>query len=246
MTQPNVGSAGGWNRCLSEGLSGGWDAVWLMDDDGYPHPEALSLLESAVAAGVACVSSVVLCESDPDRFVFPFPVLDGKGDPVLFARRRTIHGLTELRRIAPDPTYPFAHLFNGALVPIETVRQIGNVESGFFLMGDEVEYFFRMRRSGAVLSHLGAYHLHPDVSRRPLDTMKFYYYVKNTIILNRMYLDQGAVRDVVTVAAGLVRVARRNSIAEAVSYVIGGRAPILWKAVVRGLRGQIGRDFDAP
>jgi rhamnopyranosyl-N-acetylglucosaminyl-diphospho-decaprenol beta-1,3/1,4-galactofuranosyltransferase len=239
-----VGSAGGWKRSIEEALAGGWDAVWLMDDDGYPAPEALARLEETLTPGVSCVSSVVLCENDPGRFVFPFPVLARDGLPVMVARRRKVRRLDELRRIADGNTYPFAHLFNGALVTTEIARRIGNVNSDFFLMGDEVDYFMRLRGEGAVVSRLDAHHLHPDVSRRPLDAAKFYYYVKNTIILNRRYFSHAVTRHFMAVAAALARTANRNSLPEALSYVAGRRAPVLWKAVGRGLAGRIGKDFD--
>jgi GT2 family glycosyltransferase len=245
VTQPNVGSAGGWKRSIEEALAGGWDAVWLMDDDGYPHPDALALLEAKLTPDVPCVSSVVLCENDRNRFVFPFPVLDRQGLPVMVARRRKIRHLDALRRVAAGDTYPFAHLFNGALVRTDAARRIGNVESDFFLMGDEVDFFMRLRSLGPVLSHLDAHHFHPDVSRRPLDAVKFYYYVKNTIILNRRYFDKVWARHAMAVAAALFRTAHRNSIPAALSYVAGPKAPVLWKAVARGLGGRIGKDFDA-
>jgi rhamnopyranosyl-N-acetylglucosaminyl-diphospho-decaprenol beta-1,3/1,4-galactofuranosyltransferase len=245
VTQPNVGSAGGWKRSIEEALAGGWDAVWLMDDDGYPHPEALARLEERLTPDIPCVSSVVLCEKDPNRFVFPFPVLGRNGLPVMLARRRKIRHLDALRRVAGGDTYPFAHLFNGALVSSDAVRRIGNVESGFFLMGDEVDFFMRMRALGPVLSHLDAHHLHPDVSGRPLDPAKFYYYVKNTIILNRRYFDKAWARHAMAVGAALGRTARRNSVGAALSYVAGPKAPVLWKAVSRGLAGRVGKDFDA-
>jgi rhamnopyranosyl-N-acetylglucosaminyl-diphospho-decaprenol beta-1,3/1,4-galactofuranosyltransferase len=245
VTQPNVGSAGGWKRSIEEAMAGGWDAVWLMDDDGYPDPQALGRLEETLAPEISCVSSVVLCEHDPGRFVFPFPVLGRDGLPVVVARRRKIRRLDELRGVAGGETYPFAHLFNGALVPTDVARRIGNVNSDFFLMGDEVDYFMRLRREGAVLSRLDAHHLHPDVSRRPLDAAKFYYYVKNTIILNRRYFNRPVTRHFMAVAAALARTARRNSLSEAASYLVGRRAPVLWKAVSRGLGDRIGKDFNA-
>jgi GT2 family glycosyltransferase len=245
VTQPNLGSAGGWRRSIAEALAGGWDAVWLMDDDGYPHPQALEKLERALTPEVSCVSSVVLCEHEPNRFVFPFPVLDRRGLPVLAGPKRKIARLDELRKAAGGETYPFAHLFNGALVRTAVARAIGNVDSDFFLMGDEVDFFMRMRKEGPVLSHLDAHHLHPDVSGRPLDVVKVYYYVKNTIILNRRYFDKQILRNAAAVAAALWRVARRNSLGESLSYVAGKRSPVLWKAVSRGLAGRIGKDFDA-
>jgi GT2 family glycosyltransferase len=245
VTQPNVGSAGGWNRCIAEAVERGYDAVWLMDDDGYPGASALAILEAEFTSDVACISSVVLSEEDPKRFVFPFPVLDQQDLPVLFARKRKIPLLDDLRRHAGSDTYPFAHLFNGALVRTETVRQIGNVNADFFIFGDEVDYFMRMRRAGKVLSHLGAHHYHPAVSERPLNATKFYYYVKNTIILNNRYLPrQKLAWNLSIIAAALARTARRNSLREALSYVAGARAPLLWKAIARGRRARIGKDFD--
>jgi GT2 family glycosyltransferase len=243
VTQPNVGSAGGWRRCIDEALQRGYDAVWLMDDDGYPAADALALLEEKLVDGVSCVSSVVLCQDDPNRFVFPFPALDRRGMPVLFARRRKIRHLDALRAIAKADTYPFAHLFNGALVSTQVAQRIGNVESEFFLMGDEVDYFMRMRTQGAVLSDLRAHHLHPDVGSRPLDEAKFYYFIKNTIILNRRYFNRPTLRHLLTVGVALARTARRNSLPQALSYVAGPRAPLLWKAVTRGLKGRLGKDL---
>ena len=245
VTQPNLGSAGGWNRSISEAIEGGYDAVWLMDDDGYPAPDALARLEQGLKPGVACVSSVVLKEDAPGEFVFPFPVLDEQALPVLIARKRKITRLDELARMAGGETYPFAHLFNGALVSVDVARRIGNVNTSFFLMGDEVDYFMRMRQVGAVLSHLGAHHLHPDVGGRPLDPAKFYYFIKNTIILNRRYFNRPRLRNLLAVTVALARVGRRNSPLTALGYVAGARAPVLWKAVARGLAGRIGKDFDA-
>lgn len=245
ITQPNVGGAGGWKRAVQAALDGQWDAVWLMDDDGYPAPDALQKLESSLTPEIACISSVVLSEDDPGLFVFPFPVLETNGLPVLVARSRKFRRLDELQRVTSEEVYPFAHLFNGALIPTEIIRQIGNVNSGFFLMGDEVDYFMRMREIGPVVSHLGARHLHPDVSKRRLDPAKLYYYVKNSIILNHRYFDKALARDLLTVVAALSRTAKRNSIAEALSYIAGRRAPVLWRAILRGLKGRIGPDFVA-
>lgn len=243
LTQDNLGSAGGWARSIAEAQEGGFDSVWLMDDDGFPAPQALALLEPSLTKGRVCVSSVVLREDDPDRFVFPFPVLNRNGWPDLFARPRKIPTLDALRRLAPDGLYPFAHLFNGALIDVAAARRIGNVNQNYFLFGDEVDYFARMRQLGPVLSNLEAHHLHPDVSKRELNETKVYYYVKNTLILNRLYHDLRPARDLATLLAALGRVARRNSAGEAMSYLVGRRAPLLWKAVTRGRRGRIGKDM---
>lgn len=244
VTQPNLGSAGGWNRAIEAAIEGGFDAVWLMDDDGYPDSPALGHLEQVLVPGVACVSSVVLKEDRPEEFVFRFPVFDAKGEPVLVGRKRRYERLDEVVEVTEGDTFPFAFLFNGALIPTEVARRIGNVETRFFMMGDEVDYFMRLQKEGKVLSHLKARHLHPDVTSRPLDRVKFYYFIKNTIILNNRYFNRKALRNLFTVAVALQRTARRNSRSEALSYVLGRNRYVLWKAVRRGMKGQIGKDFD--
>ena len=41
ISQENVGSAGGWHKAISVALDENFDAIWLMDDDGFPEKNAL-------------------------------------------------------------------------------------------------------------------------------------------------------------------------------------------------------------
>jgi rhamnopyranosyl-N-acetylglucosaminyl-diphospho-decaprenol beta-1,3/1,4-galactofuranosyltransferase len=243
ITQENCGSAGGWHRGIEYGLDNGFDAVWLMDDDGYPHEEALATLEDVMKPEVACASSVVLREDMPTRFVFPFALLDRRGFPVIFGTPRKLATLDELRKTAADGTYPFAYLFNGALISLEAVRKIGNVNKEFYLSGEEVDYLFRLRSVGQVISVLKAVQFHPDVSRRSLTEAKFYYYLKNTIVLNALYFNSVPIRNLLAVIAVLGRTGKRNGLRAVISYLSGSRAPIFYLAILRGLRGEIGKDF---
>ncbi|MBX9815537.1 MAG: hypothetical protein A4S12_11830 [Proteobacteria bacterium SG_bin5] len=244
IRQDNLGSAGGWARAIEQALAGDYDAIWLMDDDGFPDAAALGLLERALAPGVACASSIVVREEDPERFVFPFPLLDAHGDPVLLRWPRKLARRDQLARHAPGGTYPFAHLFNGALIDLATVRAVGNVNPAWFMFGDEVDFFFRLRARGAVISVLAALHRHPDVSARPYSPIKVYYYVKNTLILNTRHMRQAWLRHGLAIGVVIARVARRNGLGPALSYVAGRNLPLLARAVARGLRGEIGKDFD--
>lgn len=244
LTQENVGSAGGWHRGIQHALDHGFDAVWLMDDDGFPDASALAALKAAMVPGVACASSVVVREDQPDHFVFPFPVLDAAGLPVIFGRPRKLGTLTELRANARDGTYPFAHFFNGALISVAAVRQVGNVNRDFFIFGDEVDYFFRLRRAGKVISVLDAAHFHPDVSQRPYTPVKMYYYLKNTLVLNARYFNMVWLRHGLAVVAVLARTASRNGLGAALSYVLGRKSPAFYLAIVRGLQGKVGKDFN--
>lgn len=244
VTQENVGSAGGWHRGIQCALDEGFDAVWLMDDDGFPDAGALAALKATMSPSVACASSVVLQEDQPGRFVFPFPVLNATGLPVIFGRPRKLGMLTELRAIAQDGTYPFAHFFNGALISMAAVRQVGNVNRDFFIFGDEVDYFFRLRQAGKVISVLHAAHFHPDVSQRPYTPAKVYYYIKNTLVLNARYFNMVWLRHGLAVAAVLARTASRNGLGTVLSYVLGPKSPAFYMAIVRGLQGKVGKDFN--
>ncbi len=244
VTQDNVGSAGGWHRGIQCALDEGFDAVWLMDDDGYPDINALNVLEPALTSDVACVSSVVLREDQPNLFVFPFSRLNRKGLPIIFGFPRKVRDLSVLRKDSISGQYPYAHLFNGALVSVAAARAIGNVNQDFFIFGDEVDYFFRLRSAGKVISLLDAAHYHPDVSQRPYSPMKVYYYVKNSIILNSKYFNYVWLRNVLTVIAVLARTSKRNGFFVMLSYVMGKNSPIFWRAIVRGLRGVIAKDFN--
>lgn len=245
VTQDNLGSAGGWQRCIQHAHEGGFDAVWLMDDDGFPDAHALAALEHALLPDVVCASSIVLKEEAPGEFVFPFPVLNAGGLPVLFRKPRKLHRLEELEAVSPKGTYPFAHFFNGALIDMAAVRLVGNVDSGFFMFGDEVDYFFRLRTVGKVCSVMNARHYHPDVSQRPYTPAKVYYYLKNTLVLNRRYFNWPWVRHGLAVVAVLMRTAQRNGWGEALSYVAGKRSPAFYAAIGRGLAGKVGKDFNA-
>ena len=243
ITQENVGSAGGWHRGIQHALEHGFDAVWLMDDDGFPDTGALAVLEAALVPGVACASSVVVREDAPTRFVFPFPVLDAALLPVIWGSPRKLPTVASLKAVAPSGTYPFAHLFNGALVSMAAVRKAGNVNRDYFIYGDEVDYFFRLRKVGAVISVLNAVHYHPDVSKRPYNPIKIYYYVKNSLALNARYFNFVWTRHVMLLTIVLYRMAARNGIGPFISLLVGKQASAFYSAIIRGLQGKVGKDF---
>jgi hypothetical protein len=42
----------------------------------------------------------------------------------------------------------------------------------------------------------------------------------------------------------LGRTASRNGLAHALSYPLGSRAPVFYRAIFKGLQGRIGKDFN--
>lgn len=242
-TQTNVGSAGGWYTGVERTLAEGYDAVWLMDDDGYPDSRALETLVAQLKPGVAAVSSMVVCENEPDRLVFPMPRLTLGGVPLVVARSRKLGRAHDVESACQDGLYPFAHFFNGALIGREMLLRAGQINRDYFIFGDELDYLYRLMQLGPVYTVTKALHLHPDVSDRPLSDVKIYYYIKNTFVINQHYLDWVWVRHALTLVAALGRTGRRNGWGEAWAYFAGVKRRYFWGAIVRGLQGRIGKDF---
>lgn len=244
ITQPNLGSAGGWHAGIKYAIENNFDACWLMDDDGYPDDMALEVLSSNINQKVACVSSVVLKESDKNTFVFPFPVLNRRHFPRIFHFRRRYFNIQEISKKLIKNSYPFAHLFNGALLNMSLVKKVGNINVDYFIMGDEVDFFYRLRQEGKILTHFHAKHFHPDVSSRPYSKVKIYFLIKNTIIINYLYLDNKLLRSILNIPVVLYRTFKRNGFLYLISLLIGDRKKYLFNAIKSGFVGKIGNDLD--
>ncbi len=244
ITQENLGSAGGWNRCISYALEHHYDAVWLMDDDGFPSPSALERLESNLDTGTTCVSSAVLREKDRKRFVFPFPVLDDKKITGYILNKYRLKTINDVLSICPSGLYPFAFFFNGALVSCDAIKQVGNVDKNFFIAGDEVDYFYKLRAVGKVLTDMKAHHYHPNVYERTWSDSKIYYYTKNTIILNKRYLNMATLRNIFfAIIATFYRIYLHNGWTGITSYLYRNNLKSLVISIQRGLNERVGIDF---
>ena len=146
IKQTNLGSAGGWNTGLKYALKYGFDAAWLMDDDGYPHENAYKILKKSFTKKMSCLSSVVIDEFDKSKFVFPYPILNNNGIPKIGFKRSRVSTVNQLQKICKEDLYPWTQLFNGALISIENVKKIGNVNTDYFMYGDEVDFLFRLKK----------------------------------------------------------------------------------------------------
>jgi len=244
ITQKNLGSAGGWKRGLQYALENNYHSAWLMDDDGYPDKSSLELLKNSLKKDKSCVSSVVIQENSSDIFVFPLPILNKNDLPCLISFPRKLRTINEFKKRFKGIEYPFAHLFNGALISIEAVKKIGNIDDRYYLYGEEVDYFFRLRTVGKVISRTDAFHFHPDVTKRGYSMVKIYYAIKNSIILNKSYFDYKLFRNIASIMIVLLRVANRNGLKAFLSLIIGANKKIFYLAIIRGLKGNIGMDHE--
>ncbi len=242
ITQPNTGSAGGWQRGMSEGWARQFDYVWMMDDDGYPDPRALEILLGHTGDDVVCVSSLVVKENAPDELVFGLPKINKRGGSVIFSFKRKYNKLSEFP--AGTIKYPHLHPFNGTLISLKLAEKVGEVDTSFFMYGDEMDYFYRMKKMAKVFTILPALHFHPDVSQRSIEKKKVYYFIRNTIILNHAHLDKAFLRDILTVLVAMYRIMRRNGFLQFLSYFFGRNAKYFYPAITDGYKKKKGKRFE--
>ena len=245
ITQSNSGSASGWSRCFEYAIKFNFDFIWLMDDDGYPDEQSLEKLISRITKikDLICVSSVVLDESSLDKLVFPLPILDKSGLPKIFSFKRKYYYLSELINEGFF-CYPYAQLFNGSLISLKNFKSLGNINKNYYIYGEEVDFFWRMKKLGLVETLLDSYHFHPDVSKRKYTDLKIYYFIKNTIINNYKYFSFVSIRNLLTLVIILLRVYSRNGFLYSLDLLIGGRKRLIYKALIRGLNKKLSIDHD--
>ncbi len=243
ITQDNKGSAGGWLKGIEYSLENNFDAAWLMDDDGYPERDSLEKLKKSLNKNISCVSSIVIKEDNKDCFVFPYPIINKNNKPAIFSWPRKLHRKNQLINKSKSKLYPFAHLFNGSLISTTAIKQVGNIDINYFIYGDELDYFFRLRNAGEVFSVTDALHFHPDVTKRKYNFLKIYYLLKNTLILNKKYYDYVFLRQISQIINILIIVLKRNGIIFFIKLLTGKNKTLIPRAIIRGIRGEIGHDF---
>ena len=243
INQNNLGSAGGWNSGIKYALKNNFDYVWLMDDDGYPDQDALKILLHNVDRNTACISSIVVQEDMPSRFVFSFPDIDSKGNPKIFSFFNKTHYVSKSNH-NKSGLIDYAHLFNGALISVPCIKKIGNVDKNYFMYGDEVDYYFRLKSVGKVVSSIHAIHFHPNTLTRQYSLMRIYYNIKNNIINYEKHYNFKLIRKLAGPAIIITRVLKTNGLKFVFSLLIGRKAPIFYKAIFRGYKKRIGHDYN--
>src|SRR3954464_2227708 len=96
----NTGGAGGLSHGLAPALERGADLAWLMDDDGLPEPDCLSLLLER--DDLDFWGPAVLAAQDPTRLCFPIRLPGGTA---------VVHEMAAVEKAAQDG------LISGVLIP---------------------------------------------------------------------------------------------------------------------------------
>ncbi|NYE37451.1 GT2 family glycosyltransferase [Nocardioides cavernae] len=143
-SEDNLGGAGGFHLGVRAAYDGGWDRVWLVDDDVVPAPDCL---EHLMAVDEDCLTSVredlsgTLVEKAAIDFDLHNPLaIRPKRSAVdtVYPDRASMPGLVEVHNVA----------FEGFMARRRVVQEIGFPDPSFFIFYDDAEYAVRARRAG--------------------------------------------------------------------------------------------------
>ena len=183
----NIGGAGGFYEGLKRAYEKGYDWFWLMDDDGLPKRDTLSLLiEKAKKESFKVISPLVLDKNNENMLCFPSREYKTKND--VYKKRTTI---LFFNGIGP---------FLGGLIHKEVVSEIGFPNKDFFIYGDEVDYLCRIKKKFKTPIYLKAHFLHPAKKLFFIsffvrgfyvfwasDDLRNYFQLRNNAIIFRLY-----------------------------------------------------------
>ena len=152
----NIGGAGGFytGMKLAYDSKECFDAFWVMDDDGVPESNQLSLLVSYLQE-YDYISPLVLDEKDHNHMAFG-PLSVNELIPL------TTNGIMVGR----------ANPFNGILFSRRLIEKVGYPEKNMFIWGDEWQYHLRIRKAGFTpITVNAALHYHPK-DKQPVVTTR--------------------------------------------------------------------------
>lgn len=237
-TGGNLGNAGAVKAAMERAFDRGCEAVWILDDDSWPHPEALERLLGVYR---------------DDRVPHPVqvdPATSGLTWPIQVGEEGRWRLVGELAELPEKEWFPSRASWTGALVSRRIRDAVGPVNGELFIRGEDEEYPWRIAEAGfdfacvrgAVLDHPGPVRLvrwalagrsffyEPGISG-----WKLYYKVRNMVWLRRRQRGR--------VSAAGVAMMYGMAIAR-----YEGCLPRVWKSWWHGVRdgftGRLGRRVD--
>ena len=168
----NEGGAGGFHEGLRRAAAGGWDWLWLMDDDTIPAPDALErLLDAPVPNGAPALLASKVVWTDGRIHPMNPPRLDMSDmDEVV---RGFAAGAVPLRFC----TFP------SLLVRGDMPARYGLPRKEFFIWSDDIDYTARLMRHerGYFVPASVAVHKTATAATPWTGGERFYYAVRNGV-----------------------------------------------------------------
>jgi rhamnopyranosyl-N-acetylglucosaminyl-diphospho-decaprenol beta-1,3/1,4-galactofuranosyltransferase len=175
----NEGGAGGFHEGMKRAAEGGWDWLWLMDDDTIPTTGALEALLSARNRINGLPEPIMLAS----KAVWN----DGNWHPMNFVGARLssypefldagVKGLLTFRMAT----------FVSLLVRTDAVHRYGLPHKHYFIWSDDIEWTARVLRSerGYLVPDSVVHHKTKTAHTAPETGDKFYFAIRNGLYLLR-------------------------------------------------------------
>ena len=189
----NLGGAGGFHLGVRTAHAGGFDRIWLMDDDVVPAPDCLTVL---MAADEDCLMAVR--EDLAGRLVEKAAIRFDLRNPLAIKPKTAMVETTYGTRAAMPERVELQNVaFEGFMVRRSVVAAIGLPDPSYFIFYDDVDFAVRARRAG-----LRIWALRDAVLVRQLDFdqqhdlagWKGYYMYRNLFVVHLRYGENALVR----------------------------------------------------
>ena len=143
------GSAGGFALGIKYAIENNHDYVWTLDDDGYPDSRCLEeLMQVTIELNLDVASPLSLSQEDFSQ----------TANPYLFGFRKiTVAADIQRERYWLGKV----QFYNGMLLSKKIIDLIGLPRKELFLRGDEMDYFYRAKRTNlgmALVTHALFFH----------------------------------------------------------------------------------------
>lgn len=148
-SRENLGFAGGHALALQQAQQWGADAIWLVNSDAIVETDALTyLLDAWLQHGDALYGGAPLQKHDNGSVLFDFPakLLPPDSVPAAWCRDREIE--YEQAWATRGPTRVGSLVGSTMLIPLRIVAQHGWLDSAWFMYCEEIDYCYRLRKSG--------------------------------------------------------------------------------------------------
>lgn len=193
----NAGYAGG--HALAWNAARDWqaDALWLLNADASPEPEALAQLVAAWRRfGDAIYGGVVLRTRGDGAALFDFPnkFFDPLATPATWQRDCDV--VFDADWAAREPLRVGAVSGAAFFVPLRVVERHGWMDTAWFMYCEEIDYCYRLRERGvacrlvpqAKIWHVGG---GSALGRAGVADALQYYHARNEIVLARRHASRG-------------------------------------------------------
>jgi GT2 family glycosyltransferase len=175
----NTGGAGGFYAGMSRGYEIGADFVWLMDDDCYPHPDALEALEAGLTKAEEAMAMPLSYACSLVKFV--------DGEICEMNNPGTTWDWGRLMALGQESVLVTHCSFVSVLFPRRVLTRFGLPLKEYFIWFDDQEYSLRVTKESPGVQCIRSVVVHDMGVNRgvnftdvtPENMVKFRYGVRN-------------------------------------------------------------------